>query len=122
MSRSLLVLAVVCAFASGAAAQTATVSGTVVDPSGAVVPGASVVLTGQGGTADTTTGAQGDYVFRNVAAGTYRITVTLAGFAPATRPDVVVGGAQPHGAGDLRSISPVSTTRSSSAPASPSRR
>ena len=121
MSRSLLVLAVVCAFASGAAAQTATVTGTVVDPSGAVVPGASVVLTGQGSTADTTTGAQGDYVFRNVAAGTYRIRVTLSGFAPATRPDVIVGGGNltvPAIAIDLASLNDtvvVSASKSESA-------
>src|SRR5580765_2703991 len=91
MTRWLLILAVLCGCASAAAAQTATVSGTVLDPSGAVVPGAAVALTGPAGALSTVTGAGGDYVFRNVAAGTYRITVTLAGFGPATRADVVVG-------------------------------
>ena len=93
MTRWLLILAVLCGCASAAAAQTSTVSGTVLDPSGAVVPGAAVVLTGPAGAVSTVTGAGGDYVFRNVAAGTYRITVTLAGFGPATRADVVVGAA-----------------------------
>jgi outer membrane receptor protein involved in Fe transport len=92
MTRSLMVLAVLSAFASTAAAQTSTVSGTVIDPSGAVVPGATVTLAGQAGTSSTTTGAQGDYVFRDVASGTFRITVTLSGFAPATRTETVVGG------------------------------
>jgi outer membrane receptor protein involved in Fe transport len=66
-------------------AQSVTVSGAVVDSSGAVVPGATVVLAGPGGSQTTVSGAEGEYSFRNVAAGTYRVTVTLAGFAPATQ-------------------------------------
>ena len=42
MNRWLLVLTVLCVFAPAAAAQTSTISGTVIDPSGAVVPGANV--------------------------------------------------------------------------------
>jgi outer membrane receptor protein involved in Fe transport len=66
-------------------AQSVTVSGAVVDTSGGVVPGATVVLTGPGGSQTTVSGAEGEYSFRNVAAGTYQVTVTLAGFAPATQ-------------------------------------
>jgi iron complex outermembrane receptor protein len=72
-------------------AQTATVSGTVMDQTGATVPGATVSLAGPGQNLSTVSGARGDYVFRNVLSGTYRLTVTLVGFAPATRDDVVVG-------------------------------
>ena len=32
------------------------------------------------------TGSRGDYSFRNVASGTYQVTVTLAGFSPRRRP------------------------------------
>jgi outer membrane receptor for ferrienterochelin and colicin len=64
-------------------AQSVTVSGAVVDTSGGVVPGATVVLTGPGGSQTTVSGAEGEYSFRNVAAGTYQVTVTLAGFASA---------------------------------------
>jgi len=66
-------------------AQSVTVSGAVVDTSGAVVPGATVVLAGPGGSQTTVSGAQGEYSFRNVAAGTYQVTVTLTGFAAATQ-------------------------------------
>ncbi len=66
-------------------AQSVAVSGAVADTSGAVVPGATVVLAGPGGSQTTVSGAEGEYTFRNVAAGTYQVTVTLAGFAPATQ-------------------------------------
>jgi len=91
MFRSLYALALVCALAAPVAAQTASVSGTITDQSGAAVPGATVTLAGPGGTASTTSGSRGDYSFPNLANGAYRVTVTLSGFAPATR-DVVVGG------------------------------
>jgi outer membrane receptor protein involved in Fe transport len=78
---------------SAATAQSATISGTIVDSSNAVVPGATVVLTGPGGSQTTVSGAQGDYSFRGVAAGTYQIAVTLAGFATATRTGISVASA-----------------------------
>ena len=92
MLRSLYALALVCALASPVAAQTASVSGTIIDQSGGAVPGATVTLTGPGGTASTTSGPRGEYSFPNLANGTYHLTATLSGFAPATR-DVVVSGA-----------------------------
>jgi outer membrane receptor protein involved in Fe transport len=73
-------------------AQTTNVSGTVVDQSGASLPGATVALVGPAHDATTTSGARGDYAFRNVPSGTYRVTITLSGFAPATRTDVTVSG------------------------------
>ena len=70
---------------TGVFAQSVNVSGAVADTSGAVVPGATVVLAGPGGSQTTVSGGEGEYTFRNVAAGTYQVTVTLAGFAPATQ-------------------------------------
>jgi outer membrane receptor protein involved in Fe transport len=91
MLRSLYALALLCALASPAAAQNATVSGTITDQSGAAVPGATVTLTGPGGTATTTSGSRGDYSFPLPGNGTYRVNATLSGFAPATREVVVTG-------------------------------
>jgi hypothetical protein len=34
-------------------------------------------------------GPHGDYNFRNVANGTYEVTVTLAGFSPASAAEVI---------------------------------
>ena len=77
---------------ASAFAQGATVSGTIADTTGAVVPGATVVLAGPGGSQTTVSDAQGGYSFRTVAPGTYHVTATLPGFAPATR-DVAVASA-----------------------------
>ena len=92
MLRSLYALALLLMLAAPVAAQTASVSGTITDQSGGAVPGATVTLTGPGGTASTTSGARGEYSFANLANGTYRVAVTLSGFAPNTR-EVVVSGA-----------------------------
>ena len=58
------------------------ISGTVFDPTGATVPGATVIAkntaTGVENTATAT--SKGDYRFENLPAGAYNITVTAAGF------------------------------------------
>jgi outer membrane receptor for ferrienterochelin and colicins len=71
-------------------AQTGSVSGTVVDETGGLVPGATVVLVGAGGRQTTISGARGEYSFGNLASGTYDIIVSLVGFGQATRTGVVV--------------------------------
>src|SRR5262245_63456105 len=79
-----------CVLSTPAPAQTATVSGTINDESRAAVPGATVELVGPGTTTPTVTGARGEFAFRDVRPGTYRIQATLVGFATATQNDVVV--------------------------------
>jgi hypothetical protein len=68
------------------AAQTpGSISGTVLDPSGAIVQGAHIALTAQTGErieVTTTSGADGRYTFSNIVPGNYAITVATAGFAP----------------------------------------
>src|SRR5262245_3940560 len=90
--RGLVVLGCVALLAQPALAQTGGVSGTVIDESGAVVPGATVQLSGPS-SRFATSGAAGDYAFRNVEAGRYQVIVTLTGFAPATAADIVVASA-----------------------------
>ncbi len=75
----LLALAVT---APAAAQNTGTVSGTIVDNSAQVVPGATVSLTNER-TADTrtsTTDARGEFAFRAVPPGSYAVKVELSGF------------------------------------------
>jgi iron complex outermembrane receptor protein len=71
-------------FAVPAFAQSAQVAGTVVDETGAGVPGASVQLAGPSHRALTTSDVSGAYTFSNVAPGTYDLTATIVGFATAT--------------------------------------
>jgi hypothetical protein len=62
---------------------TSTLEGTVTDPSGAVVAGAEVKLSGTALTSErtTTTDAEGLYRFTALPAGTYTLTVSARGFA-----------------------------------------
>ena len=74
---------------------TGTVTGSVKDPTGAVIPGASVVLISETrGTrsAPAVTNSTGDYVFPNVTADTYTIEVTLDAFKTVTRKGISVSG------------------------------
>ena len=75
---------------------TGTISGRIVDATGGVIPGASVILVSETRgtkTAPVSTNQTGDYVFPNVAADTYSIEVTLSGFKTTRRTGVVVSGA-----------------------------
>jgi hypothetical protein len=60
--------------------------GTVTDPTGAVVPNATVeaVNSATGVAATTKTNANGEYRFSNLPIGTYNITANSQGFAPTT--------------------------------------
>jgi hypothetical protein len=60
----------------------ARIKGTVTDPSGAVVPGASVTATNiaTGVHYPTKTSSSGDYLFPQLPVGTYTVTVSMPGF------------------------------------------
>src|ERR1039457_3891323 len=60
----------------------ANLRGTVTDPSGANVPGASVTVTGPGGLARVvTTGNDGGYAISGLPPGTYTIRISAPGFS-----------------------------------------
>src|ERR1700676_1207232 len=67
----------------GQSLTTGNITGTVFDPSHAVVPGAPVTLKGldTGSTASTTTNSNGGYSFSLLKPGHYQITVKQPGFA-----------------------------------------
>ncbi len=71
---------------------TGTVVGSVTDAQGAVVPGATVTLVSatRATTSETQTSAAGDYVFPNVAAGSYILRVAMDGFKTIERPAITV--------------------------------
>jgi Carboxypeptidase regulatory-like domain len=73
-----------------AAAQTATLRGAVVDPSGAVVPDAVITLTLDGKSLHAKSTADGHYAFRSLEPGTYKLAVMANGFAPLSIPSVAI--------------------------------
>ncbi|HEV2420394.1 MAG TPA: TonB-dependent receptor [Candidatus Acidoferrales bacterium] len=102
--QSFLLILIVClcvvAFPAASWAQagnSSTVSGTVLDPSGAIVAKATVTIHDpvSGYERSTTTDSSGNFSFANVPFNTYHTTVIAAGFAPYTQ-DV-----------DVRSVVPV---------------
>ncbi len=83
---SMLVIALVMAPSLGAQSLvTGDLTGTVTDPSGAVVSGATVTLKSDanGSIRTTTTGANGTYRFSLLSPGSFTVTVTASGFSKA---------------------------------------
>src|SRR5215471_12128149 len=83
--------------ATGAWAQTETgqISGTILDPTGAIVPAATIDLKGldTGLTRRTTSTSAGTYVFASLLPGRYQVSVSAAGFSRSTQPvEIAVGG------------------------------
>jgi hypothetical protein len=71
---------------------TGVIQGSVSDPSGALVPGASVEVKNleTNSTRTQTTGVDGRFVFLQLRPGNYTVTVTLAGFATHVQEDVTL--------------------------------
>jgi hypothetical protein len=87
----------------GALAQTVAVaqlSGTVVDPSGASLPGVDVTVTqtATGLTRSVVTGSNGDFVFTNLPVGPYKLSSKLSGFSTYEQTGIVLT------VGDARSV------------------
>ncbi|MBI4478248.1 MAG: carboxypeptidase regulatory-like domain-containing protein, partial [Acidobacteria bacterium] len=103
MRLRLFALVVVCVWlmsggtAFGQGATTTTLSGTVVDTSGGVIPGADVnVKSNQTSTIYTAvTNEQGSFTIPSVQAGTYTVSVSLSGFKTAVLSNVTVNAAVP---------------------------
>ncbi|WP_419804264.1 carboxypeptidase regulatory-like domain-containing protein [Terriglobus sp.] len=72
----------------------ASVQGSVLDPDAAAIPGATITLQPAGKAAAITTksGVDGSFSLESVPAGTYTVTVTMAGFGSFVRPNVRVTG------------------------------
>ena len=105
-----------------------SIYGSVVDPSGAVVPNAQMILTNTDtkATISTTTDPVGKFVFSNFDPGTYSVTVKAMGFKAETQTGIQVAANDNHNAGTMflqlgtisESVS-VTASRSASASASP---
>ncbi len=93
-SKALFLVLALCCWAVTGLAQTSrgTVSGTVTDPTGAVIAGASVTLTNTGTTVSRSTITTGEGVFRfdAVDLGNYTIKFTANGFGTVVKSNIAV--------------------------------
>jgi hypothetical protein len=73
--------------------QTGSITGTVTDASGAVLPGVSITLTGDrliGGPQTQVTDTSGTYRFDRLVPGSYNVKFELQGFRTVDRPNVII--------------------------------
>ncbi|HET9696983.1 MAG TPA: carboxypeptidase-like regulatory domain-containing protein, partial [Terriglobales bacterium] len=88
----LTILLTLLALPAAAQFDTGTIAGSVNDPSGAVVPGATVKVTNTGTNVEKTlkSDQNGDFVVSALPSGTYVVSATAAGFSDAKSKDVVL--------------------------------
>ena len=97
MRLSILALCAVLSAASIHAQTTsASITGTVTDPSGAVVPGAKVTITseGTGAVREAVTGSTGVFSAPNLNIGAYKLTVSATGFSAYERAGIILNSNQ----------------------------
>jgi carboxypeptidase family protein len=90
-----LVIALMLAAVPGAWAQASggNIYGTVTDASGAVLPAATITITGANiGSRTTQSGPNGEFRFLNLDPGNYKLAVSMSGFATVNREVVVTTG------------------------------
>ncbi len=94
---AVLIVGTSAAFAQGGV--TSTLSGTVTDTSGAVVPGANVVVkrADTSVTLEAVTNAEGQFTIPQLNPGKYSVVVSLSGFKTATVKDVEINAGVPAG-------------------------
>src|SRR5579863_10050225 len=95
MKKTVLLSRILCLLAAAIALQAATtgsISGTILDPSGAVVPGVMLTVTNQGtGIQESTmTDGKGFYSFPSLPVGRYDLKIMASGFHPLERKGIVV--------------------------------
>jgi hypothetical protein len=69
---------------------TGTITGTIKDEQGGVLPGVTLTLTGKTGSRTVVTDAEGGYRFAGLDPGTYFVTAALTGFRPKRQDNIVV--------------------------------
>lgn len=97
MKKVLFLLAILSALACAQVTTSSTLDGTVTDPQGSLVAGAQIVVVNvdNGQTLKATADERGHWVVPAVPVGTYRVTVTMAGFRTLTMPGVTINAGVP---------------------------
>jgi carboxypeptidase family protein len=107
-----IILLLTCSLHSFAQQATTSLRGTVTDPNGAVIVGASVKLENKvrGFRAEATTGADGVYEFAQLPPATYELTISAQGFKTVVQPQVALQVATPATVNSKLPISTVAET------------
>ena len=95
-SLAAVLLALLVSSSATAQVETGSITGTVSDASGAVLPGVTVTLTGQrliGGAQTQVSDATGGYRFDRLPPGAYTLKFELQGFKTVTRDDIRISAA-----------------------------
>ncbi|HEV8591558.1 MAG TPA: carboxypeptidase-like regulatory domain-containing protein, partial [Pyrinomonadaceae bacterium] len=94
---------VIAAFSAQAQTITGTISGTVTDPNGGVIPGANVTLTylQTGATRNAVTNEEGRFTFSAVQPGTYSVRIERDGFQALLRENTMLSPNENLALGDL---------------------
>ncbi len=94
--RLILIVAILAAFTAFAQSDRGTITGTITDPAGAVVPGAklSVRNTETGVAAESVTTNTGNFTVASLPAGNYDVSVEVQGFRKVTQQGIQVQVAQ----------------------------
>ena len=97
--RTLLVCCIVLSASTVHAQFTASIQGTVLDPHGAAVPDAKVIVTNQGTgvSRETATSSEGFYRVNELSPGDYTVTVQVTGFATSVSKNINVEAEKPRG-------------------------
>src|SRR5438128_1568858 len=95
LSRALVLLAILMCWTIPASAQgVGAIGGTVMDSTGAVLPGATVTLASAqgtvGGSQETVSDARGAYQFLRLVPGTYSVKATMQGFRAVEQRNITV--------------------------------
>ena len=87
-------LTVLASHSSAVAQSTGTLRGRVVDPSGALIPGATITLSEGPAIIHVQSGSDGTYLFKAVPSGSYTLQVDAQGFAHFSKSDVIIVSGQ----------------------------
>ena len=85
-----ILVAVLWQLAPTAEVSTGSLDGTVTDPSGALVPGATIVVSSDHFVQTAATDWAGRYLVNGLTPGVYQVSVQSAGFAPFEKSDLIV--------------------------------
>ncbi|WP_161557185.1 carboxypeptidase-like regulatory domain-containing protein [Acidisarcina polymorpha] len=85
-----------------------TLYGTVLDKTGAVVPGAHVLLAGPGGDREALSGSDGSFLFAGLPEGKFRVTITSNGLGAYASPEITLATGENREAPEI--ILPIAPT------------